>query len=159
MFDPIQWAKLAHKKWSGEALQRNLKAIPRLERAVKYARRRGLVVKFVHGSTGFIDNDAKVVVVPKHSSFEHILYVLLHELGHHKSLRYKVSDRRIDILEEEMNAWRLAWDLGAKLGVLTVENLSTFNRAKSRALMTYVRWAAGDVTYVFDHKRYERWMT
>lgn len=83
-------------------------------------------------------------------SNETSFYVMLHELGHvlmtrtragrhvlvRAAKKYKTQISRVAVLEEEMEAWRLGYNLAKKLDMHVNQN--KFDRVKSACLTTYI---------------------
>ena len=49
---------------------------------------------------------------------------------------------RIDILDEELDAWHRGWELALKLKVLSLNDKASFDKTRIRYVKTYVKWAA-----------------
>lgn len=99
--------------------------------------------------------DGLNIVVSSHLSTEARLHVLLHECGHHligtkdeherfgrgySDTRTRSAHHKLDVLEEEFEAWHRGLKLAARLGVKV--DKESYDRTRITHLKTYVRWAA-----------------
>jgi|DEB19_MinimDraft_2_1074335.scaffolds.fasta_scaffold00139_7 hypothetical protein len=131
---------------------------PRIERIAEWVTGKGFSVRFrTAGGNLFFLNQRQIVINIRRST-NHILAMFLHECGHLigatsasrrtlRRFRYGWGSTptpdsiwRMGILSEEMEAWHLGHELAGKLKIELDE--PSFERAKSRCLESYVRWAS-----------------
>jgi len=138
----------------------DLKYIDALRVVVEWCEARSLAVVFSKRSDGIYFAADKEIRVSGRASPKHQLHILLHESGHHlignkeKHQRYgmgytnddphvkRTFHHRLDILEEEYEAWHRGWKLGSRLGVLSKHDKVPFDRTRVRMLRTYILWAS-----------------
>ena len=53
-----------------------------------------------------------------------------------RSLRH-----RVEVVDEEFEAWRRGWRLGVKIGILCPDNRREYERTRSIMLRSYMAWA------------------
>jgi len=139
---------------------KDLHYIDGIEKVLSWCEKKKLVVDWVRSGGGSYDFTERVIAVSLFSVPRIQLQVLLHECGHHMIGRPKAGHRfsmgygssmdylinksdlhRIDILDEEFEAWDRGWKLGRKLGALLQSDRDEFNRYRVRMLKGYVNWA------------------
>lgn len=167
-FNKIEWIVKAEARFfkkkdrpnAASTYAEELRAINGLERAVKWAQRRGLTVSFVPKGGVFFSKE-KLITVSSRMSPREQLFTLLHECGHFLIGPRRPGDRfgmgyaapalprhkgsalhRIDILDEEFEAWARGWKLGRKLGALLDADRKAFDERRVQCLMTYAKWAS-----------------
>lgn len=131
-----------------------------IEKLSKYARRKGYNVSILKLSNdqGSICFHYKQIVIPSTITKERQFYTLLHELGHYlinvehieeyskgfgrqykkfskKSLTFLVAE-----IEEELEAWRLGYNLGKRMRLRI--NRDKFEIFKASLVMTYMSYIA-----------------
>lgn len=140
----------------------DLHYIDGIEKVLDWCSRKRLTVDWVRTQGGSYDPAERVITVSLSSVPRIQLQVLLHECGHHMIGRPKPGHRfsmgygssadshvkksdlhKIDILDEEFEAWERGWKLGRKLGALVQADRAEYNRYRVRMLKGYVNWAAG----------------
>ncbi len=102
-----------------------------------------------------VDFYDKNIIITSRQRPELKLYTLLHEIGHvlirsHKEYRRKFpcynntlqanKKERVCTVEEEVMAWNTAYELACEMKIRI--NKQTFERDKTKALMSYIKWAA-----------------
>lgn len=134
--------------------------IRNLSKVVEWCKSQRLLVEFVSKDGGEYCYAERRITVCKGTSPQHQLHVLLHECGHHLIGRPKPHERfgmgydndeaaenrtihhKLDILEEEFEAWHLGWKLGRQLRVLKTSDKQAFDRNRTRSLKLYVDWVS-----------------
>ena len=131
-----------------------------LEKLVAWVTEQGWEVDLRAGNTDEVNEETmKIKLNSTRSSRETICYTLLHEIGHailfqqtdygerfvdvveaKQKKSYGGNKYRVGRVEEELAAWAVGLDVGKQLGIPV--NLSSFNKVKSKAVMTYFKWAA-----------------
>jgi len=97
--------------------------------------------------------------VDNKSSPRHQLHVMLHECGHYlinvfnkegrfanghdaKKCDRKKFDHKIDVVEEELEAWHRGWRLGTRLGFFTqLRDKRHYYETRALNMKTYFKWA------------------
>ena len=129
-----------------------------LSKVVKWCRKANIEVDFVSRSDGSYDPVGEIIVVGRQLSYASQLFTLLHEVGHflvnstEKHERFAHGYRnmdpsvagttinRLDILEEEFEAWARGWFLGLHLNILKKEDRPAFDKFRVNSLREYVKW-------------------
>lgn len=142
------------KKW-----KEDLRFIRALSKTIDWCTEHRVTVEFSGRSSGSYDPATGTVTVNHKSSPMNQLFVLLHELGHfmvactEKGQRFSKGYRnvnpkligsnvnRLDILDEEFEAWGRGWSLGEHLNILKKEDRKTFDRIRVNSLKEYLRWS------------------
>lgn len=132
--------------------------IDSLRVVVEWALSRSLTVDFTKEGDGRYSPDDKKITVSGRASPVVQLHVILHECGHHlvgddeKRERYrrgyadngannkKTLRHRLDILEEEFEAWHRGLKLAKRLGVPL--DKKAYDRTRDKFLKSYVDWVA-----------------
>jgi hypothetical protein len=110
-------------------------------------------------SDGVYYDENKIITINGHLAPEKQLFVLLHECGHHLIGNRSTHQRygygysaehspkikrtllhRIDVLDEELEAWHRGQRLAKRLGIRI--DLARYNQTRSRYIKTYVQWAS-----------------
>lgn len=136
-----------------------MNAIDCLSRVVDWCRKRGVSVAFGRLKTGGVVEGDRITVNGRQRP-ELQLFVLLHECGHHLVSASPPSDgrfskgyaeqghhalrssvHRIDVFDEELEAWHRGKRLASRLGIQLDER--RWDRVRARFLRTYARWASG----------------
>lgn len=159
-FDRGVWLARVTKAARGNLTQLDLKYVNALEAIIKWCESRGLSVTFSKKSGGVYYTDQKEITINARAAAKQQLFLLLHECGHHLigsaerheryGMGYSTSDRtvrrtyhhRIDILEEEFEAWYRGWKLALRLGVLSLEDKVIYDKVRIRYLRSYLLWAS-----------------
>ncbi len=164
-FDRARWLRDMGKRLNKVSAERRAEQevedryyISGIEKVLDWCTQKGLTVEWVRSQGGSYDPTEKVITVSSSSVPRIQLQVLLHECGHHLIGRPKAGQRysmgygnthdnrsdlhKIDILDEEFEAWERGWKLGKRLGALKQSDRSEFNRYRVRMLKGYVNWAA-----------------
>lgn len=120
---------------------------------------KGLTVKFNRKSGGIYYSDSKEILVSQNSSPKYQVMILLHECGHHligkkqKYERYgmgyavsnagmmKTLHHRIDIVDEEFEAWHQGWKLSLRIGALAKCDKLTYDKTRVIMMKSYLEWA------------------
>lgn len=164
-FDADLWKTRAHQRFERaqakgefralEQLGRDLRAVKDLGRVVAWCESRKYVVVFDRGFSGEIDPNTKRVRVNGRMRPERQLYTLLHECGHmligfpEKGQRYskgysnpgasRTFVHRVDVVDEELEAWHRGKKLGGRLGVEIDED--AFDRLRAACIKTQLKWS------------------
>lgn len=138
----------------------DLTYIRNLSKVVEWCNGQRLLVEFVPRDGGDYWWEERRITVCKNTSLQYQLHVLLHECGHHligkpkphkrfgmgygnhEAAEKKTIHHKLDILEEEFEAWHLGWQLGRQLNVLKISDKQAFDKNRTRSLKLYVDWAA-----------------
>jgi hypothetical protein len=147
-------ADRATKRWTEDRHY-----VSALRVVVEWCEARSLTVTFCKRSGGIYYTADKEIKVSGRASPKHQLHILLHECGHHligskdKYERYGMGygnqdpdvkrsfHHRIDIVDEEFEAWHRGWKLARRLGALTKKDKAAFDRTRVAMLRTYLLWA------------------
>lgn len=129
-----------------------------IEKVLLWCEGKKLNVDWVSRGGGSYDIGERTITVSSRSLPRIQLLVLLHECGHaligkpksggRWSSGYSTSDifsyktdlYKLDVLDEEFEAWGRGWDLGVKLGVLRQEDRHAFNKYRVSMLKGYIKW-------------------
>lgn len=161
-FDKDLWLKRAISRSRSESGAAIASAyVESLNTLIQWCESKGLSVVFSKKSGGIYYTDQKEIMINARASARQQLYLLLHECGHHLigsverheryGMGYSSSDdktsrrtyhHRIDILEEEFEAWHRGWKLALRLGVLSTHDKIQFDKVRIRYLRGYLLWAS-----------------
>lgn len=144
-----------------ERLDRDLNAASGLNAIVGWINHRGIKVEFTNGQAGGIySTSEKTIYINSTQTYEHQLFVLLHESGHlligltdpSKPHRFRLGYpsshdpalkgkfiHRCAILEEEFEAWHRGHKLAKKLGIDIDEH--RWSELKSQFIKSYIKWS------------------
>lgn len=135
--------------------------IDALDKVIRWCDSKRLIVNFQWRAADSYCPDSKVITINKGSTPRIQLQVLLHECGHYLIGRPKSRDRysmgyialkgsnpklqrslshRIDVLDEEYEAWERGWKLGMRLGALHKMDRPSYNQIKVRMIKGYIKW-------------------
>ena len=130
-----------------------------LRSVVGWCDARGLKVTFSRKGGGIYYPVRKEICISSQASPKTQLYLLLHECGHHlinpdnKFGRYskgydssdpevtKTVHHRLDVLEEEFEAWHRGWKLACRLKVMEPEEKEEYDKLRIKMLKSYLLWA------------------
>jgi len=156
-------AEKSSAKWAEE-----VKAIGALRVVVDWCAARSLIVTFSKRSGAIFFPSSKEIKISGRASPIRQLHCILHECGHcligdkDKTERFgmgygnedkhakKTMHHRVDILEEEFEAWHRGWKLAKRLKVLDASDKASYDKTRVSMLMTYVKWATRDPEYKTD---------
>lgn len=127
-----------------------------LEKIVNWCVTRGVQVVFDNQANGTFDFEAKRINVNQKLSPEKQVYVILHECGHFLISDRSATDRfgrgyvsvtdieknlvhRIDVVDEELEAWHRGWRLGQRLKLNL--NFNKYIQVRSEYILSYLFWA------------------
>ena len=154
----LRRAARARKKQAERQHKRDLRFIQGVSAFVEWARSQGYSVRF--GKTaagGEVDSEEKTILINCQLSPENQVYNLAHECGHiligerEKDQRFgmgynadepnekKTLHHRIDVVDEEFEAWDRGRKLAGRLGIRIDKKL--FHQARARYIKTYMKWA------------------
>jgi len=138
--------------------KRDLRFILGVAAFIDWSKKQGYTVTFGRtDSGGEIDSDAKTILICSHLSPENQVYNLAHECGHlligdrPKDERFgmgyntdnaderKTLVHRIDVVDEELEAWDRGRKLARRLGIRI--DSKRFNKARATYIKTYMKWA------------------
>lgn len=146
--------KAATAKWSED-----VRCAFALRTLVEWCAARGLRVEFSRKGGGIYYPIKKEICISSQASPKTQLYLLLHECGHHLinpdskygrySKGYDISDpevtktthHRLDVLEEEFEAWHRGWKLALRLNIATPDEKETYDKLRVKMLKSYLLWA------------------
>lgn len=132
-------------------------SIAHLATVVEWCEGRGIEVSFSRRFAGVYEPSSMSILVCGRLEPEQQLHVLLHECGHHLVGDRKPGERygkgwnsddpntkrtlvhRIDIIDEELEAWHRGLKLAKRLGIKV--NLERYNVTRARYVKTYLQWA------------------
>lgn len=153
-------ARVKSKSAAGAKFATDLRAITGLEKLINWAHRRGYRVEFMPKGGVFFSREKLITVSSRESPIEQ-LFTLLHECGHlligprRKGERFGMGYaagaiprhagtalHRVDIIDEEFEAWARGWKLGQRLGVVTDFDRERFDVRRVKCLMTYMKWGS-----------------
>ena len=122
-----------------------------LQNLVEYSRNQNVNVMFVRGCDDAYDVDNQTIEINNNRTIKNQVYILLHELGHHKiitSRKFAKKFARLNTeqlarnlsksileLEEEVVAWHIGEDIAERLDIPIDK---TYQVLKSKCLKTYV---------------------
>lgn len=157
-FSVQEWRTRAERKFNRHKdrseFQRELRFIRDIEVVIAWCDARGVLVEFKRKPSMYYPDGSNIVVAAGLPT-ESRLHVLLHECGHHligskdeherfgrgySDERTRSAHHKLDVLEEEFEAWHRGFKLAARLGVKVDKD--SFDRTRITHLKTYVRWAA-----------------
>lgn len=154
----LRRATRARKKVAERRFKRDTKFISGLSVIIEWCQKQGYAVTF--GKTangGVLDTEKKSILINCHLSPESQVYNLAHECGHvligdrpkdeRFGMGYNTDDpnerktlvHRIDVVDEEFEAWERGRKLAGRLGVRIDKKI--FHRARARYIKTYMKWA------------------
>jgi hypothetical protein len=134
-----------------------------ISKLVQWAKtKRHITVVFATGQVDRFLPEDRLIIIDDTQSEENKLYTLLHECGHALNRDGKMSYRngkyhllekseltgipiksyayRVQVIEEEMRAWKNGGDLANKIGVKFDEK--AYESCAAKCIMTYVDWAS-----------------
>jgi len=140
----------------------DLKGIEALRVVVEWCRARSLVVEFRRRSGGGYHPDDRTIRISGRASPRVQSFILMHECGHYLIGRPKqpherfgmgyarandpavnrLVHHRLDVLEEEFEAWDRGWRLGIRTGAVSEVDKKEYDEVRTSYLYSYVRWAA-----------------
>jgi len=151
--------KSGQKSKAASAYSRDAKAIQDLAVVLSWCADHGITVNFTKKSGATFYNNVSRVDIAGRMSPERQLHSLLHECGHYligertKKDRYgmgwtavedanvvKTMHHRLDVLEEEFEAWYRGLKLARRLKISL--NKKRYDKTRIGQLKTYVDWAA-----------------
>jgi hypothetical protein len=135
------------------------RALRGLRIVLKECAARGLDVQWRTNVTSHYQWENKVIILNTRLLTQKKLHILLHELGHHlvgesaspsrwtwgyssPVLSTAGNRHKLDILDEEFEAWSRGWDLGVALQAIGREDLPSWERTKYACLNEYIGWVA-----------------
>lgn len=140
----------------------DVRAIEGIARAVEWCDGRKINVQFSKKEGGTYDHTTRTISIAGRCKPQLQLHYLLHECGHaligertttgrfskgysqlavHPGAE-RLNEHRLDVLEEEFEAWHRGWRLGLRIGSLSEDDRDTYNMTRNRLVSTYVKWAA-----------------
>jgi len=140
-----------------EDTDRHISSLRTLE---EFCSRRGYSVIYQHRAESRIEplgTESGLIVIETSKNPLVSLSVLLHEMGHmlisstntesryvhgYGSKNKRTKRYRMDVLDEEFQAWHQGWNLGVSLFFLNADDRGTFDRVKYAAINSYVKWSA-----------------
>lgn len=146
-------ARLATAKWTEDVrYSHGLRVV------VEWCDARGLKVNFARRHGGIYYVGRKEILISSRASPKVQLHYLLHECGHHlikpdKSGRYSMGyensdpkaqnriNHRIDVVDEEFEAWHRGWKLALRLGIMESEEKEDYDVTRVKMLHSYLLWA------------------
>jgi len=138
----------------------DLRYITGLRVVVEWCAARSLAVVFKNQHGGIFYPAQDKITISDRAPPKLQLHYLLHECGHaligpkqpggRFSMGYGVEDARalrspqhkLDVIEEEFEAWHRGWKLGRKLKVLIRADRACYNDTRVKMLRTYIDWAS-----------------
>ena len=122
-----------------------------LQNLVQYCRSQNVDVAFKRGCNDSYDVDKQYIEINKRRTTRNQVYILLHEIGHHKILKDKTLSKKFALLikpkapknlsksilslEEEVIAWHIGEGIAQECNIPLD---STYQVLKSKCLKTYV---------------------
>lgn len=145
-----------------EEWTRDMRAIEGIARVVSWCEGRKINVKFVKRSGGTYDHLSREINIAGRCRPQLQLHYLLHECGHvligtkESTDRFgkgysqlwvepnaeRLNEHRLDVLEEEFEAWHRGWKLAMRVGALTPGDREDYHKTRTYMVGTYVKWAA-----------------
>jgi len=137
----------------------DVRFINKLKVLVKWCKDNSLNVVFKSTCLGSYDPDIQTVSLSYKLKPLNQLLVLLHEVGHYAIARWENNERfslgyrnvnptldgsilnRLDILDEEFEAWARGWNLAMMLRLLKKEDRPAFDRMRADSLKEYLKWS------------------
>jgi len=154
----LRRAPRARKAVAGRRFKRDTKFINGLATLIDWCQKQGYSVQFGRMSGGGeLDSESKTLKVSSHLSPERQFYIAVHECGHlligdrKKTERFgmgynaddpnekKTFHHRIDVIDEEFEAWDRGRKLAGRLGVRI--DKKRFHKFRAEYLKTYLKWA------------------
>lgn len=138
----------------------DLRYIRGLRVVVEWCEARSLVVEFRKQHGGVYYTSQGRITISDGASPKLQLHYLLHECGHHLigpkrrgerfGMGYGLDDERLlrsphhklDVIEEEFEAWHRGWNLGRKLRIVTRKDRVCYDDTRIKMLRTYIDWAS-----------------
>ena len=141
-----------------QRLKRDLTYIEKIRHVAEWCDLKSIDLEFGHncGSMYELIGKGKIQINTKHTP-EKQLYTLLHECGHHLIGNKKKHERygmgysnsdvtikrsllyRIDVLDEELEAWHRGTKLANRLGI-TIDK-KEYNKFRVSCIKTYIEWS------------------
>jgi hypothetical protein len=136
---------------------RDITAIGHLQILVDWCNVRGIKVNFCRREGGIFYQKNKLIKISARLSHEQQFFILLHECGHYliggkeKHERFgmgysqvgvvssKRFHHRVDIVDEELEAWYRGFKLARRLKLLI--NKERFDKTRVKMLKSYFAWA------------------
>lgn len=130
-----------------------------IEKVVRWCLSQGLSVEFTSQCGGIYYPEDRRVTLTSRAQPRFQLFLLLHEIGHflvastERHARFSQGYRnidpratrtfihRLDILDEEFEAWARGWSLGERLKILKNGDRIAFDRIRANMLKDYIKWS------------------
>lgn len=155
-FDMELWRSRskAHRR-----LGTDIRFIRAIDKVVRWCLSQGLSVQFTSQCGGIYYPEEKKVTLTSRAQPRFQLFLLLHEIGHflvastENHTRYSQGYRnvdprvtstfihRLDIVDEEFEAWARGWSLGERLKILKNDDRIAFDRIRANMLKDYLKWS------------------
>ena len=88
-----------------------------LEKVRKFLDENGIELTLTDSQENYIDYDNDEIVVSKGQSKKHILFTILHEIGHYFSEIHFEEESKASIVIEEVIAWDRGFDVATALRI------------------------------------------
>ena len=134
-----------------------------IQKLIDYSNKKDFDVSFVRSSIGvsYVCFDKKKIVIDSRQNKEYQLYDLVHEVGHieiettnekklidirtehhyvFNSFHRTSLTHKIEVLQEEINAWNIGEQVAKSLGI--VLHKRKFTQRKAKRIGSYVKWIA-----------------
>lgn len=141
---------------AGTKLWEDHHAIAELQRLVEWGVRKSITFVMTSSAAAW-DVSTRTIYIPNRCRPQKQLFLTLHECGHSLVQPHDYDGRfskgydaiepgvkrslihRIDILDEELMAWSLGFDLARELEI--VIDVPRFNQLKAQSIKSYIKWA------------------
>ena len=88
-----------------------------LEKLKTFLSDNGIELSFTTDEENYIDYDVDRIVISSQQSRNHVIYTILHELGHYfLDTRFQETNKTVTVIEEVL-AWDRGYDIGQTLRI------------------------------------------
>jgi len=88
-----------------------------LKKLEEFLKDNGMSLTFSSAEENYIDYHNDEIVIATHQSHKHIIYTILHEIGHYFLDTHFAEDSKTTTVIEEVLAWDRGYDIGQTLRI------------------------------------------
>lgn len=152
--------KRIRKGTDAQKVKSELDALKRLKTVLRWIKEdTHLSVGFSHNQTSHFQWENNLIVINTRLTCWNKLFILLHEIGHHlvsknsknknrfsygygaQTISNHHNRHKIDILEEEFEAWHLGWNIGNKINAIHESHKPAWDKTKYYHINSYIKWS------------------
>lgn len=132
--------------------------VRRLKEVIKWSKHNNLTIGFSFNQTSHFQWENNVIVLNSRLSAQNKLFILLHEIGHFlvdkhpsnagrfsygytaKTISNAHNRHKLDILDEEFEAWHKGWSIGLDHNFITLSHKKAWDKTKYSHINAYAKW-------------------